>query len=604
MRFSIGGKLVFILTGLLFLSMAALTIFVSIMGSAEARLMAEDHNMTVNQRSAAEVETALKSIRSDTLSLLNILNTLPPAEDRMASRFFFEQKPHIAAILIPGAREFINDRFFLSRELEPALIAAFLETAAPAISRAQTGEALILNGTPVFGVSMLVMLLPGGTGSAALIFFSGESLGAAFGTGANSSYMINDAGDVLVHPDEELVRSGANLQNNPFVHISLESPDQGLQTRYVDEGVRYFGAFQKLTLANIAVITQIPEEVVFEGITAITRRNSYLAAAVFCMSVLFLWFFSKTISAPLKTLIQATTRIENGEFDLALRAKTNDEIGVLTSSFVLMGQRLAERERVAEQRLKDARGNGIVGRILEGELPQEGEAKTATVFFVDICSFTAIMEKLEPHAVMELLNDYITRITQCVHKARGTVDQVTGDAVMAVWGAPYSRSGPAKDALNAVCAALMVRSSLRSFNQGRGGDKKPIIKIGCGISSGQVIAGHIGFDERMEYRVIGDPVTLANRTETLNTSLSTDILITEYTWRLIKDYLITEEMPPMRVKGKERPVRLFAVVNIRVTQAGKKQPYPVTLAGVRELLGLAPPLPPDCNKVAANAKNP
>jgi adenylate cyclase len=596
--------------------MAALTIFVSILGSAEARMIAEDHNMTVNRRSAAEVETALKTIRSDTLGLLNILNTLAPEEGRTAavSRFFFEQKPHIAAILIPGAWELINDRFFLSQKLEPALISAFLETAAAAISRAQTGEALILNGTPVFGISMLVMLFPGGTGSAALIFFSGEPLGNAFGTGANSSCMINDTGDVLVHPDEELVRSGANLQNNPFVHIALESPDQGLQTRYVDgQGVRYFGAFQKLSLANIAVITQIPEEVVFEGITAITRRNSYLAAAVFCMSVLFLWFFSKTISVPLKTLIQATTRIENGEFDLELQAKTNDEIGVLTRSFVLMGQRLAQRERravperlAAPERLKDtqSRGNGIAGRILEGELPQEGEAKTATVAFVDICSFTAIAEKLEPHAVMELLNDYITRISQCVHKARGTVDQVTGDAVMAVWGAPCSRSSSAQDALNAVCAALMMRSSLRRFNQDRGGDKKPIIKIGCGISTGQVIAGHIGFDERMEYRVIGDPVTLANRMEALNRSLSTDILITEYTWHLIKDYLITEEMSPMMVKGRERPVRIFAVVNVRVTHAGKKQPYPVTLAGVRELLGLAPPLSPDFNKEAANAKDP
>jgi adenylate cyclase len=88
----------------------------------------------------------------------------------------------------------------------------------------------------------------------------------------------------------------------------------------------------------------------------------------------------------------------------------------------------------------------------------------------------------------------------------------------------------------------------------------------------------------MEYTVIGDPVNLASRTEALNKPLGTDILITENTWELIGNRLITEEMPPVTVKGKEKPLRLFAVVNV-IGVGGS----PETLAELREMLGIKPP---------------
>jgi adenylate cyclase len=227
---------------------------------------------------------------------------------------------------------------------------------------------------------------------------------------------------------------------------------------------------------------------------------------------------------------------------------------------------------------------------MRGDLSLGGGTKRATIFFSDIRSFTEISEKMEPVEVVEFLNDYMSRMVACVDATGGTVDKFVGDSVMAHWGTVTTAGSPAADALNCVRAALAMRKALREFNRGRdGSDKQPHIRIGCGINTGDVVAGQIGSQERMEYTVIGDAVNLASRTEALNKPLHTDILITENTWKLVGRYLICEEMPPVRVKGKEKPVRLFAVVNLRVRKRGEQQQWPRTLRDVRALLGTAAP---------------
>jgi len=173
------------------------------------------------------------------------------------------------------------------------------------------------------------------------------------------------------------------------------------------------------------------------------------------------------------------------------------------------------------------------------------------------------------------------------------VDKFIGDAVMAHWGTAYTLGSPQKDAHSCVMSALMMRKALYEMNKGRSDDDKgnPPIRIGCGINSGIVTAGQLGSEQRMEYTVIGDPVNLASRTEALNKPLGTDILITENTWDLCGEHFITEEMPPVKVKGKEKPVRMFAVVNVKDAKG------PQTLADVRELLGIEAP---DISKVDTN----
>ena len=195
----------------------------------------------------------------------------------------------------------------------------------------------------------------------------------------------------------------------------------------------------------------------------------------------------------------------------------------------------------------------------------------------------------------------MTRMVECVNITNGVVDKFIGDAVMAVWGAPVSSGSPEQDALNCVRAALMMRAALLDFNKDRGGDKKPIIKIGCGINTGPVIAGQIGSNKRMEYTVIGDAVNFASRTESLNKPLGTDILITENTYNLIKDHVLVEQMPSVTVKGKEKPVSMYAVINMpKATDIpGAGANGPKSMAEVRQLLGIPTP---DYSKVNLDAE--
>ncbi|MDR2700996.1 MAG: HAMP domain-containing protein [Spirochaetaceae bacterium] len=593
-RFSIGFKLVTIITILMLLSLGAITVLVSIMVSQDVRVTAEDNNFTVNQRSAAEAEANLSTIRSNALVLLETISAAGPDFSRQAAGFFFERNQDIAGLAVVTAdgtlapeMYFVNDRFFFSREIEPEIAQTYIAKRHEEPKLAAAGETLLLNGAPDFGVPVLVLFFPWQGETAGIIFFSPEKLADAFGTGTNMSYMINGEGDILVHAENELIMAGANTSNQPFIRTMWENPEQRVQTLYTDESeVRYFGAFTKLDTINAAVVTSIEYNVVFEGIAATTRRNGYLSAAVLFISVLLIWFFSKSISEPLRRLSEAAQKIESGTFEVELKSKSRDEIGLLTNSFRRMSTALSIFGRFTNRE--------IAVRAMRGQIKPGGRPKNATIFFSDIRGFTEKCENFTKEfgddasdRIVHWLNKYLHRMVDCVEKTGGVVDKFIGDAVMAHWGTAYSAGSPEEDAYNCVKAALMMRFALMEMNEERREDDpgNPPIHIGCGINSGIVTAGQIGSDARMEYTVIGDPVNLASRAEALNKPLGTDILITEDTWNLIGNLLITEEMPPVQVKGKENPIRMFAVVNCR-TPEGKTQKDPVTLAQVRKMLGI------------------
>jgi len=599
-KFSIGAKLVTIITILILVSLGLITFLVSYMVSQDLELSAEENNFEINRRSAAEAEYTIASVRSNSQVLVQIINSAgaDSALAKQAAGFFFEENKRIASLVFSaqgqGERYLINDNFFRTNDIDASLVEAYYQSKSAYYQKALSGEPSVQNASSYFSHHLIALFYPIEDGQAISILFSPDNLSGSFSFGVNQTYLINADGDVLIHPNQRLVRSAANISGRGYVRFIRDNPVRSRQDLFDDEGVKYFIAYTRLNQGEAITITSIEYNKIFEGINATTRRNLYLTAAVVFLSILFIWFFSKTISVALKILSNAARKIEGGIFELDLVPKSRDEIGYLTASFQRMSKALSVFGRFTNRE--------IAVKAMRGEIKPGGMPKHATVFFSDIRGFTEKSEiftnefgKGASDKIVFWLNNYFTQMIDCVEKTNGVVDKFIGDAVMAHWGTAYSAGSPAKDAFNGVKAALMMRKALVALNKKRipndPGD--PPICIGCGINSGIVTAGQLGSDVRMEYTVIGDPVNLASRIEALNKPLGTDILISESTWNLVKYFFITEEMPSVTVKGKEKPVRLFAVVNHVSVTSGPK-----TLAEVRELLDINPP---DISKVDINA---
>jgi len=612
-RFSIGNKLIIIISIIVILSLGSITALVSWMMREDLKIAAEENNFEANRRAAEEAEEMLSNMRAASGQLMYTINALSTQKGssftiqdsvlKAAADFFFAQNPRAAAFsyTLKGVHNvLVNKDYFSSRDIDQSLAETYFNDNENFLKRAVQGETTLLNAAPVFTRPILALFFPyqmaGGQNGAGCVLIVSEKMVDSFGSGINQSFLINDKCDLLIHSDSVLLLSGVNVADFDFIRDIQESSDRNKQQLIMAEfdfgdipkkaaQKAYYTAFTKLAYGGCIVVTGIEHDKVFEGITAATRRNIYLTAAVLFISIMFIWFFSKTISVPLKTLAAAARSIEGGIFEQQFQLKGHDEIGLLGASFHKMSGALQIFGRFTNRE--------IAVRAMRGEIKPGGLPKHATIFFSDIRGFTSLSENFTKafgdkasDKIVFWLNNYLTSMVDCVEKTGGAVDKFIGDAVMAHWGTAYTAGSPRKDAFNCVKAAIMMRHALIALNKSRAKNDpgNPPIKIGCGINTGIVTAGQIGSELRMEYTVIGDPVNLASRVESLTKPLATDILITEDTFNLIGGSLITEEMPSVTVKGKAKPVRLFAVVNFVEAKGG-----PRTLAEVRKLLGVEAP---------------
>ncbi len=186
----------------------------------------------------------------------------------------------------------------------------------------------------------------------------------------------------------------------------------------------------------------------------------------------------------------------------------------------------------------------------------KGKYDTCSILFSDIRNFTMLTEELGAIQIVELLNTYFGSMISSVYKHNGILDKFIGDAIMAVFGVPFKNKS---DAINAVKCAFEMFNMLEKLNVKN--NKLPILNIGIGISTGNVVSGNIGSEKRFEYTVIGDPVNLAARLESATKIYKVNILICETTYKNIEAEFYCREIDTVLVKGKQKPVKIFTVVS-------------------------------------------
>ena len=587
-KYPIALKHILLFSVLIILVLGLTTFLVSTLVRGDDKRKAEENNHTINARTAETVQLAFSNVQKNSYVLFDAVSKLkanPKSEAASASLLedFFRVNGDVIFILSPDTGFKINPAF-AGKNVTKKIVDDYVKSK-------DAGTAVqYFNAKEKLGFDSIVFAYnygPSNAQKSAAVGLDTKSLAELMSSGANNATILVDKDSrVLINPDYESESDSYSAAQELIDSIKAEGGADNTQSLVDTDQGRKFISVHK-TKDNLFVITSVSENSVFAVINKTTYRIILFSLAVLFIAIIIIRIFSNNITNPIADLVDASSKIERGEFELDIEPRTKDEIGLLTSSFIQMGKGLAEREKLMVSFSKFT-NKTIAQKAASGELALGGENRTATIFFSDIRSFTAMSEKMQPKEVVEFLNAYMTRMVECVNKTNGVVDKYIGDAIMAVWGAPESAGSPEQDAMNAVTAALMMRVSLFHFNKERKERGLPPVKIGCGINSGPVVAGQIGSNERMEYTVIGDAVNLASRTEALNKPFATDVLITENTYNLIKDKVIVEEMPGVHVKGKTDAIKMFAVVNL----AGKE--HPSTLEEVRKIIGTEAP---DLSKV-------
>lgn len=193
--------------------------------------------------------------------------------------------------------------------------------------------------------------------------------------------------------------------------------------------------------------------------------------------------------------------------------------------------------------------------------PREAEL---TILFSDVRGFTSISEQLSPDDLRDYINQYLSSMSQCISKRDGTLDKFIGDAVMAFWGAPVENRAHASDAVD---TALTMLNESRALSQKFVARGWPAMAIGIGLNTGHVRVGDMGSETRRAYTVMGDPVNLASRLESLTKRYGAGLLVGEHTTAqaTAHRWLLLDKV---RVKGKEAPVRIYTPLTATQSASG------------------------------------
>lgn len=226
-------------------------------------------------------------------------------------------------------------------------------------------------------------------------------------------------------------------------------------------------------------------------------------------------------------------------------------------------------EAQSRKRLTGLFGQYVPAQLVNEMIDQEsdfglgGENREMTVLFSDVRGFTTLSEGLSPDQLSQLMNAFLTPLTEIIHHHKGTIDKYMGDAIMAFWGAPLHDPQHGLNALRAAMAMTQAVESIRADFRTRGW---PDLKLGIGLNTGQMNVGNMGSRFRMAYTVLGDAVNLGSRLESLTKYYDVSIIVSETTRICAPDHVF-RYLDKVRVKGKQEAIHLYEPLGLAEHQS-------------------------------------
>lgn len=244
----------------------------------------------------------------------------------------------------------------------------------------------------------------------------------------------------------------------------------------------------------------------------------------------------------------------------------NADILSLTREELVSEKKISADEIVKRKALKNIFERFTTPEVVEeilrnpGAVRLGGEKKELSVFFADLRGFTSYSERHDPEAVVSVLNEYLSAMTEIVFEYGGTLDKFVGDEIMAIWGAPIGIEDHAEKAVRAGIAMIVRLKEIHAAWRSRGVE---ILDMGIGVNTGVMVVGNIGSEKRMDYTVIGDAVNLAARLEAITRDLGCYFLISEATYSKVEKIVDVRPVGEVQVKGKKTLVKAYEVLGLK-----------------------------------------
>ena len=280
-------------------------------------------------------------------------------------------------------------------------------------------------------------------------------------------------------------------------------------------------------------------------------------------------FIANLLVRPIHLLRDGALEIGKGNLNQQVKITRRDELGELATAFNDMTKGLAERELIGS-----AFGRYVSTDVLQDILKNPdamklgGARRSVTMVDSDVRGFTSMSEKLDPEAVVSVINAYLDIQAKIVKEYGGTVDRFVGDEVCAVFGVPAERPD---DAERAVRCAWAIKLAVATLIEERTRAGLPAPRIGVGVDSGHVVAGNMGAQgAKLDYSIVGDPVGTAK--ELVDAARDPDVpggqvVMSENTYALVRDFVEVRELEPLEVHGRAAPLRCYDLIGVKAAAA-------------------------------------
>jgi len=388
--------------------------------------------------------------------------------------------------------------------------------------------------------------------------------------------LVNDDAVVLLHPDNTKVGLDfSNTGEELDIQLSEDIRNPNLKHKqYVGRRMNqeWYMGFYRTKDAQITLVLSVPAKTVFKPLRQLTFQMAALDLSAIFGLFFLLMVVSRKISRPIIDLKNSAVQVtKEGPYRDAIEVKSRDEIGQLTAAFNEMMEGLRQRDFI-----RDTFGRYVTKEVVKELLDTSdglklgGEIREVTIMLSDLRGFTPIAESLRPDQVIEILNSYLSQMSRIISRYKGTINEFIGDAILTFFGAPVKyEDSPAR----AVACALAMQLGMEDVNRQNKEKGLPLLYMGIGINTGDVIVGNIGSKERAKYGVVGHNINLASRVE--GATIGGQILITPSTYKQVKDLVIVRTVRSIRFKGVEEDIDLYDVIGI-------KAPYNLMLMDVTE----------------------